>query len=84
MSSENTGPATPRQPPAGGLEPLLSIQDLSDYLGVPVATIYDWWVAGKGPRAVRVGRHVKFAAGDVRDWVSQQREPAPGRRGSGG
>ena len=25
--------------PAGGLEPLLSIEDLADYLGIPVTTI---------------------------------------------
>ena len=36
-------------PPIGGLDPLLSIADLAEYLGVPVATIYDWRVDGKGP-----------------------------------
>jgi len=35
--------------PAGSLVPLMGIEDLSDYLGVPVATIYDWRVDGKGP-----------------------------------
>ena len=62
-----------------GLEPLMSIDDLSDYLGVPVTTIYDWRVAGKGPCAIRVGRHLKFAVSDVRDWLSHHRESAPGR-----
>ncbi len=65
--------------PAGGLEPLLSIEDLADYLGIPVTTLYDWRVDGKGPCGIRVGRHVKFAVSDVRDWLAQQREPAPGR-----
>jgi excisionase family DNA binding protein len=46
--------------PAGGLEPVLSIEDLADYLGVPVTTLYDWRVGNKGPRGIRVGRHVKF------------------------
>ncbi len=31
-----------------GLEPLLSIEELAEYLDVPVATIYDWRVDGKG------------------------------------
>lgn len=57
-----------------GLEPLLSIEQLAQYLGVPVATIYDWRVDGKGPRGVRVGRYVKFAVSDVREWVARQRE----------
>lgn len=38
-----------------GLEPLLSVEDLSGYLGVPVQTIYDWRVHGKGPPAYRIG-----------------------------
>lgn len=48
---------------AGRLEPLMSIDDLAAYLGVPVTTIYDWRVSGKGPCAIRVGRHLKFAVG---------------------
>lgn len=65
--------------PPSGLEPLLSIEDLAGYLGIPVTTIYDWRVDGKGPRGIRVGRHVKFAVSDVRDWLAQQRETLPGR-----
>ena len=51
-------------PSIGGLDPLLSIEDLAEYLGVPVTTIYDWRVDGKGPCGVRVGRHVKFTVTD--------------------
>lgn len=61
-----------------GLEPLMSIDDLASYLGIPVTTIYDWRVSGKGPCAIRVGRHLKFAVSDVRDWVEHQRELSPG------
>ena len=65
--------------PMSGLEPLLSIDELAEYLGVPVTTIYDWRVDGKGPCAIRIGRHVKFALSDVQAWIAQQREAAPGR-----
>ena len=65
--------------PLSGLEPLLSIEALAEYLGVPVTTIYDWRVGGKGPCAIRIGRHVKFALSDVQAWIAQQRETAPGR-----
>lgn len=65
------------------LEPLLSIDAVADYLGVSVPTIYDWRVAGKGPRAIKVGRHLKFAVSDVQAWVAAQREPAPGQPGPG-
>ena len=65
--------------PASGLVPLMSIEDLADFLGVPVATIYDWRVDGKGPCGVRVGRHVKFTQADVLAWLAAQREVRPGR-----
>jgi excisionase family DNA binding protein len=65
--------------PAAGLEPLLSTQQLADYLGVSVKTIYEWRAGGHGPCAVRVGRHLKFAVSDVQAWVAQQRENSPGR-----
>ncbi|MCL2780651.1 MAG: helix-turn-helix domain-containing protein [Actinomycetia bacterium] len=63
---------------ASGLDPLLSIEELSEYLGVPVTTIYDWRVGGRGPCAIRVGRYLKFAVADVLAWVGEQREPRPG------
>lgn len=61
-----------------GLEPLLSIEELSEYLHVPVKTLYDWRLTGKGPRAVHVGRQLRFFVSDVQDWLSSQREDEPG------
>lgn len=69
--------------PTTGLDPLLSIEDLATYLGVPVATIYDWRVDGKGPCGIRVGRHVKFTRDDVLAWVDAQREVRPGHASDG-
>jgi excisionase family DNA binding protein len=66
-----------------GLEPLISIDELSGYLGVPVKTIYDWRLTGHGPCAIRVGRHLKYAISDVREWLASQRESVPGRAASG-
>ena len=70
-------------PAIGGLDPLLSIEDLAEYLGVPVTTIYDWRVDGKGPCGVRVGRHVKFTGSDVLAWIDAQRESRPGKQSDG-
>ncbi|CAN5289630.1 hypothetical protein BH09ACT10_BH09ACT10_28600 [soil metagenome] len=69
--------------PATRLDPLLSVRDLAAYLGVPVATIYDWRVDGKGPCGLRVGRHVKFAQTDVLVWLESVRESRPGQTTSG-
>ena len=61
------------------LEPLLSTDELAEYLGVPVKTIYEWRVAGQGPCAFRIGRHLKFAVSDVQAWLLEQRESSPGQ-----
>lgn len=67
----------------GGLEPLLSVEELSEYLGIPIKTIYDWRRTGHGPCAIRMGRHLKYASSDVRDWIAHQREPRPGTPADG-
>lgn len=54
------------------MEQLLSTEELADYLGVTVATLYEWRTKGKGPRAVRVGRNLKFRPADVDRWLDQQ------------
>jgi excisionase family DNA binding protein len=64
-----------RRQPSDALEPLLTTAELANYLGVPVATIYDWRVDGKGPRGIRIGRSVKFAVSDVQAWIDAHREP---------
>ena len=38
---------------------LWSIHDVSSFIGVPVATIYQWRVRGDGPPAMRLGRHLR-------------------------
>ena len=57
-----------------GLEPLLSVGELAEYLGVPVATVYDWRSHGTGPVGHRFGKHVKFAVSDVRMWIESRRD----------
>lgn len=55
-----------------GLDRLLTIEELSDYLGIPVATLRDWRVDGLGPKAVKLGRAVRYPAAFVRTWVEEQ------------
>lgn len=65
-------------PTLSGLEPLISIEELSEYLHVPVRTLYDWRLAGKGPCAIHVGRQLRYFVSDVHDWLASQREREPG------
>ena len=51
---------------------LLTVEDLADYLGVPVATIYAWRYRHQGPPGFRVGRHLRFRWNDVQSWIEQR------------
>jgi len=55
---------------------LLSPEALADYLAVPVKTVYNWRSAGKGPRGIKVGRHVRFRMIDVQAWLEQNADAA--------
>ena len=60
------------------LEPLLTINELADYLSVPVSTIYDWRTNAKGPRAYRFGKRIMFGVSDIHAWMETMRESSPG------
>ena len=57
-----------------GLEPLIGVEELAAYLGVPIQTIYDWRCAGTAPRAFKFGKRLKFAVTDVAEWIEQHHE----------
>jgi excisionase family DNA binding protein len=63
-----------------GLEPLLSVEQLAEYLGVPVKTVYDWRRTGNCPVPFRVGRFLRYAVGDVQAWLVAQRVSPPSQR----
>jgi len=51
------------------IAPLWSIQDVSDYLQVPVQTLYTWRSRGEGPPARKVGKYLRYVPEDVVTWV---------------
>ena len=63
---------TPLQEASTGLT-LWSTADLADVLGVPRSTIAGWRVEGKGPRFIRVGKHVRYAVDDVVAWTNEHK-----------
>ena len=64
--------------PLSVLDPLVTITEFAEYLGVPVKTIYEWRQTGRGPVCVRIGRHLKFRLSDVQAWLDSQRDvPSP-------
>lgn len=49
-------------------EKLLTPQELADYLRVPRSTLNYWRRTGKGPRALLIGRSLRYDPTDVRAW----------------
>lgn len=51
-------------------------EDVARFLGVPVSTLYRWRYLGTGPKAARVGRHLRYLPADVMTWLREQQEVA--------
>ena len=64
-----------------GLEPVLAIGELAEYLGVQALAIYNLRTDGRGPFGIRVGREIRFRVSDVVRWLDGLHEPAPAASG---
>jgi excisionase family DNA binding protein len=49
-----------------------TIEEVSTFLRIPVGTLYQWRHRRIGPRASKVGRHLRYDPADVRAWLNQQ------------
>lgn len=54
------------------MKKLLSADEVSDLLGVPVSTLYQWRHKHTGPKAIRVGRHLRYDPDDLERWIKGQ------------
>ena len=48
---------------------LLTPEDVSNLLGVPIGTLANWRYLGRGPLFVRLGRHVRYRSEDLDTWI---------------
>ena len=53
------------------MEKLLSVEEVAEFLSIPVNTLYQWRHKGTGPTAFRVGRFLRYDPVDVREWLSE-------------
>jgi excisionase family DNA binding protein len=54
---------------------LLSVKELSDWLGIPVMTLYTWAATGKIPH-YKIEKRVLFGKTDILKWLERhQRFP---------
>jgi excisionase family DNA binding protein len=54
------------------LDRLLSVEDVANYLHVPIATIYAWRHRRQGPPGFRVGRHLRYRRNDIEHWIQDR------------
>ncbi len=55
-----------------GDEKLLTIGEVAAYLDVPVETLRKWRAQRQGPKAIKLGRHLRYRPEDVDQWVTEQ------------
>lgn len=60
--------------PSAGAQrrPLATAQEIADYCGVPLGTVYQWSSRGGGPKFIRVGRHLRARWDDIERWLDTQ------------
>jgi excisionase family DNA binding protein len=51
---------------------LWTAEQVANFLGVPVATLYRWRHIGTGPHAYRVGRHLRYDPVKLRQWLDEK------------
>lgn len=67
-----------------GLDVLLSVEEVTTYLGVPTGTLANWRYQGRGPAFVRVGRLIRYRAEDVATWIESSVRYSDDNRVNGG
>lgn len=51
---------------------LLSTKEVAGILVVPVNTLYCWRYKGTGPKAYRVGKHLRYRLEEVIAWLESE------------
>ena len=53
-------------------ERLWTVEQVSAFLQVPIATLYQWRHHRCGPPVFKVGRHLRYDPAAVRAWLNRQ------------
>ncbi|SDO49026.1 DNA binding domain-containing protein, excisionase family [Nakamurella panacisegetis] len=56
---------------------LLDVAELSALVGIPQQTFYRWRTDGRGPRAIKIGKHLRYRRSDIDEWLESQADQRP-------
>ena len=59
---------------------LLTVKQVAALLQVPPATLHTWRYRGIGPKAMKVGRYLRYRRGDVEEWLDGLAKMSDDRR----
>jgi len=51
------------------LKRLWTVDEVAELAGVSVTTLYHWRWEGRGPKAIKVGRYLRYREGDIEKWL---------------
>jgi predicted DNA-binding transcriptional regulator AlpA len=63
--------ALPHRPGLLERNGLITTAELAAFLSLPVRTLRQWRYLGVGPKALRIGRHLRYEPSEVRRWLDQ-------------
>jgi len=63
------------------MDRLLTPNEVAEALQIPPATLPQWRYLGRGPKYVKVGRHVRYRTVDLERWIDEQSAGGEQRHG---
>jgi excisionase family DNA binding protein len=55
----------------------MTIDEVAEYTQLPKNTLYKMRSQGNGPRAARLGKHLRYRSSDVDAWINAQLDDWP-------
>lgn len=55
---------------------LLTVKDVAAIMSVPVSTVHYWALRGDGPPSFKIGKHRRYDAALVAEWLQRQKDAA--------
>ena len=52
----------------------LTLDEIAADLRIPLSTIYQWRTAGRGPKGIKVGKHIRVGRAAYETWLASLQE----------